>query len=132
MSAMKFRLVSLASTNLNPVKQYGANLKGALLINTNAAARYVKLYESTDAPVVGTTKPAITIEVPASSQVPLTWPDGLQPIPPLAGSACGQLALASCLSVDAGAVTPSHIFTFPECWRVCLRIHHAACFRFKL
>jgi hypothetical protein len=74
---MKFRLVSLATTNLNPVKQYGANLKGALLINTNAAARYVKLYESTDAPVVGTTKPAITIEVPASSQVPLTWPDGV-------------------------------------------------------
>jgi len=77
MSAMKFRLVSLATINLNPVKQYGANLKGALLINTNAAARYVKLYESTDAPAVGTTVPALTIEVPASSQVPLAWPDGI-------------------------------------------------------
>lgn len=77
MSAMKFRLVSLASTNLNTVKQYGANLKGALLINTNAAARYVKLYEDTDAPTVGTTVPALTIDVPASSQVSLTWPDGI-------------------------------------------------------
>ena len=77
MSAMKFRLVSKASINLNPVKQYGANLKGCLLINTNAAARYVKLYESVDAPTIGTTTPAITIEVPASSQVPLTWSDGI-------------------------------------------------------
>lgn len=77
MSAMKFRFVSQASTNLKPVKQYGANLKGGLLINTNAAARYVKLYESVDAPTVGTTTPAITIEVPASSQVPLTWSDGI-------------------------------------------------------
>jgi hypothetical protein len=77
MAAMKFRFVSAASTNLNQVKGYGANLKGALLINTNAAARYVKLYESTDTPTVGTTAPAFTIEVPASSQVPLTWSDGI-------------------------------------------------------
>jgi hypothetical protein len=77
MAAMKFRFVSAASTNLNQVKGYGANLKGALLINTNAAARYVKLYESTDTPTVGTTVPALTIQVPASTQVPLTWSDGV-------------------------------------------------------
>lgn len=77
MSAMKYRLVSLASTNLQPVKNYGANLKGALLINTNAAARYVKLYDSTDQPVVGTTVPALTIMVPASGQLALTWADGV-------------------------------------------------------
>ena len=77
MSAMKFRLVSLATTNLQQVKGYSANLKGGLIINTNAAARFVKLYESTDAPTVGTTAPALTIEIPASSQLPLAWPDGI-------------------------------------------------------
>lgn len=77
MSAMKFRLVSAASTNLAIVKTQVANLKGALIINTNAAARYVKLYASTDTPVVGTTVPWMTILVPASSQLPLAWPDGV-------------------------------------------------------
>ncbi|QBQ99256.1 hypothetical protein [Paraburkholderia pallida] len=74
---MKFRQVSLATTNLARVKLMGANLTGALIINTNAAARYVKLYESTDTPVVGTTVPAMTIEVPASSQLALAWPNGV-------------------------------------------------------
>lgn len=77
MSATKFRQVSVASTNLARVKVLGANLTGALIINTNAAARYVKLYDSTDTPVVGTTVPALTIEVPASSQLALSWPDGV-------------------------------------------------------
>jgi hypothetical protein len=69
MSAMKFRQVSGASTNLALVKAYAGNLTGAVIINTNAAARFVKLYESTDLPTVGTTVPALTIEIPASSQV---------------------------------------------------------------
>ncbi len=77
MSAMKFRQVSQATTNLAEVKAYGANLKGALIINTNAAIRYVKLYDSTDSPTVGTTVPALTIEVPASGQLFLAWPDGV-------------------------------------------------------
>lgn len=77
MSSMKFRQVSLATTNLAQVKGGIANLKGALIINTNAAARFVKLYDSTDAPVVGTAVPALTIEIPASGQLALTWSDGV-------------------------------------------------------
>jgi hypothetical protein len=77
MASMKFRQVSLASTNLQSVKGALANLKGALIINTNAAARFVKLYDATDQPTVGTTVPALTIEVPASGQLFLAWPDGI-------------------------------------------------------
>lgn len=77
MSSMKFRQVSAATTNVARVKAIGANLTGALILNTNAAARYVKLYDQTDAPVVGTDVPALTIEVPASSQLPLSWPNGV-------------------------------------------------------
>lgn len=77
MSSGKFRQVSAASTNLAPVKGFGSNLTGALIINTNAAVRFVKLYDSTDQPTVGTTVPALTIEVPASGQLYLAWPQGI-------------------------------------------------------
>lgn len=77
MSSMKFRQISAAMTNLQQVKIGTANLKGALIINTNAAARFVKLYDSTDAPVVGTTVPAVTIEIPASGFYSQNWNDGI-------------------------------------------------------
>ena len=78
MAAMKFRLVSAASVNLAKIKDAGpCNLKGAVLINTNAAARFVKLYDSTDLPIIGTTIPALTVQVAPTSQVALTFSDGV-------------------------------------------------------
>lgn len=72
MSANIFRQTSLATTNLTRVKTIGANVKGWNIVNTNAAARYVKLYfylpgsvsAGTDGPTVGTTVPDVTILVP--------------------------------------------------------------------
>ncbi|MCP3709726.1 hypothetical protein M3I54_22545 [Paraburkholderia sp. CNPSo 3274] len=72
MSASVFRQVSAATTNLAQVKPYAGNLAGYLILNTNAAARYVKLYDSTDQPVVGTTVPKLTIQIPASSEAVLS------------------------------------------------------------
>lgn len=69
MSSFGFRQVSAASTNLAQIKLMAANLTGGIIINTNAAIRYVKLYDSTDAPVVGTTIPKMTILIPASGQL---------------------------------------------------------------
>lgn len=65
MSSSVFRQVSAASVNLAEVKPLQANLTGGVILNTNAAARYVKLYDSTDSPVVGTTVPKLTIQIPA-------------------------------------------------------------------
>jgi hypothetical protein len=71
------RLVSAASTNVTQVKTNSCNLKGFTIINTNAAARYVKLYDTMTPPVVGTDAVALTILVPASSQAPpFSAPDG--------------------------------------------------------
>lgn len=83
MSANIFRQVSAASTNLTRIKQFGANLIGGIIINTNAAIRYVKLYwflpggpqypnsNSGDTPTVGTTPVSLTLEIPASGQLVL-------------------------------------------------------------
>lgn len=72
--ASVFKLNSLATTNL---LQIGTepNIKcyGYSIVNTNAAARFVKLYwgspgkwsSSGETPTIGTDVPAITIEVPA-------------------------------------------------------------------
>lgn len=74
MSANIFKQTSAASVNLTRVKILGANVMGWNIINTNAAVRYVKIYfvlpgggpSGADGPVVGTTPPYITIQVPAS------------------------------------------------------------------
>lgn len=104
--AMEFRQVSAASTNLAQVKGFATNLKGALIINTNAAARYVKLYESTDQPVVGTTIPKLTILIPASGQLALTWSDGVN-----FGKSMWMATTANAVDSDATAVAAGDLIT---------------------
>lgn len=61
-----FELVSAATANSTVVKSQTASLFGWCIYNTNAAARYVKLYDSATAPTAGT-KPKMTILVPGAS-----------------------------------------------------------------
>ena len=85
MSANIFRQVSGAGLNLTQVKTYGANVKGWAILNTSAAASFVKLYfyvpgsvtAGVDAPTVGTTPPSITIEIPAGAMEKQSYPDGV-------------------------------------------------------
>ena len=69
-----FKISSGASTNLTQIgTNTGIKCYGYNIINTNAAARFVKLYwgspgkwsSSGETPTVGTDIPSITIEVPA-------------------------------------------------------------------
>jgi hypothetical protein len=106
MSAKKFRQVSAATTNLQQIQPYGANLKGALIINTNAAIRYVKLYDTTDAPVVGTTVPALTIQIPLSGQLALTWSDGVN-----FGHSMWMATTVNAVDSDATAVGAGDLIT---------------------
>lgn len=78
MSGGRTRLVSAASTNVTQVKTSGGLLKGYYIINTNAAARFVKLYDLQGPPVVGTDIPALTIQLAASSPDKQSIPDGWQ------------------------------------------------------
>lgn len=77
MSSMKLKVTSAANTTPIRVKQQGGNLRGFAAINTNAAIRYLKFYDSPSAVVVGTTVPVLTIQLPASSMTTLLPTDGV-------------------------------------------------------
>lgn len=76
MTSRVFKLTSAASTNVTPVG-YESRLTGYNIVNTNAAARYVKLFwapsqgfsSSGDVPTLGTDLPLVTILIPATSTV---------------------------------------------------------------
>ena len=67
--AGRTRVNSAATTNATVVKATPGVVTGLMVVNTNAAARYVKLYDKATAPVPGTDIPALTVQVPASGQV---------------------------------------------------------------
>lgn len=70
MTAQVVKLAAANTTNLTRVKDGPAKLMGCELTNTTAAAVFIKFYwhlptAAVPIPVVGTTVPDITIEIPA-------------------------------------------------------------------
>jgi hypothetical protein len=62
-------LNSAATTNATSVKAGSGTVFGLAVTNTNAAARYLKLYNKASAPTVGTDIPVLTVVLaPTSSQ----------------------------------------------------------------
>lgn len=61
MSSKKFKRTSTADLNQLKIQTSGANIRGLIAVNTNAAARYVKFYDADSAVTVGTDIPALTI-----------------------------------------------------------------------
>jgi hypothetical protein len=62
-----FRRVSTASTNAVNVKSSAGTLYMLYAINLNAAVRYLKLYNVSGTPTVGTDTPVATFAIPAST-----------------------------------------------------------------
>ena len=62
-----YNVVTAASTNSAVVKASAGTLYEIAISNPTATAAYVKLYNKTTAPVVGTDVPVMTISVPATS-----------------------------------------------------------------
>lgn len=63
---------SAATTNATSVKASAGTVWSIICSNANAAARYVKFYNLAVAPTVGTSVPAFTIAIPASSTIQIT------------------------------------------------------------
>lgn len=101
------RLVSAASTNGTVVKASAGTLYALVVMNLNAAVRYLKVYNSTSV-TVGTTTPTWTFPIPAST----TGAGFAVPIP-----ACGiAFGTGICLGIttgvadnDTGAVAANEI-----------------------
>jgi len=75
----KYRLISLNTTNGNNIKVSAGRVYGWYVANTNAAARYMKLYNLAGAPTVGTDVPFLTILLPATAAGPsyVSFPPGI-------------------------------------------------------
>lgn len=65
--ATGFRVLSAASTNATSVKASPGVMFSLIATNTNAAARYLKLYNKASAPTVGTDTPVHTFCIPGNT-----------------------------------------------------------------
>lgn len=61
------KLISAATTNATSVKASQSALYGVQAFNTNAAARYLKLYNKASAPTVGTDTPVKVLTIPGNT-----------------------------------------------------------------
>lgn len=61
------RVISAASTNATSTKGSAGQVCGLQASNTNAAARYLKLYNKASAPTVGSDTPVMTLLIPPNS-----------------------------------------------------------------
>lgn len=59
------RVLSAANTNATLVKSSAGNLYGIWVSNTSTSPRWLKLYNMTTAPTVGSSVPVVTIAIPA-------------------------------------------------------------------
>ncbi len=61
------RVLSAASTNGTSVKASAGQVYAITAFNTNAAARYLKLYNKASAPTVGSDTPVLTFPIPGNT-----------------------------------------------------------------
>jgi hypothetical protein len=62
-----YKLISAASTNGSSVKGSAGQVYVIYAVNTNAAVRYLKLYNKASAPTVGTDTPVLTLPIPGNT-----------------------------------------------------------------
>lgn len=103
-SAKTYRLVSAATTNANLILAEKCTLHGMLFINTSGADKFVKIYDSKVAPVVGTTTPLITIPVLANNGSGITLEMGIGIESGLGIAITGAAGDADTTAVGAGDV----------------------------
>lgn len=65
--ATPYKLISAASTNATSVKASAGQIYGIQVFNTNASARYLKLYDKASSPTVGTDTPVKVITIPGAT-----------------------------------------------------------------
>ncbi len=106
MSSKKFKRTSTADVNQAQIQHMGANVRGIIAVNTNAAARFLKLYDNDGATAltVGTTVPDITIQLAPSVGTFLFPTDGINFKLGLAMAITGLAADSDATAIGAGDV----------------------------
>jgi len=98
------RLISAATTNATNVKGSAGTLGGWYLFNTNAAVRYLKIYNKATAPTVGSDTPFMTIPIPAGGGANIEFPNGIA-----LGTGIGFAITTGVADADTGAVAANEI-----------------------
>ena len=96
-----FHAISAASTNSTNVKGSAGQIYGLSISNTNAAARFFKLYDKATAPTVGTDTPKRTIQIPANATVICAFPVGLSFASGIGFGATGAIADSDATAIGA-------------------------------
>lgn len=101
------RLLSAATTNSTNAKASAGQVYGWYITNTNAAVRYVKLYNLSTAPTCGTSTPVITLAVPGATTgggTNVSFGPGIA-----FGTGIGYCATTGAADNDTGAVAANEI-----------------------
>lgn len=105
MTPSTLQLTSAASTNLTSVKTSAGTIWAIWVTNTTASTLYVKLFNKTSAPTLGTDIPYAIIEIPAGKFVPLeTGRSGLRFPAGIALATTVGIADTDAVAVTAGAL----------------------------
>lgn len=103
-AASTYHKISAATTNADTVKASAGLVTGYYLINTNAAFRYVKLYDKASNPTVGTDVPLCVYGIPGASAANLNID------PPIAFATGIAIAIVTGLAdSDATAVAVTEV-----------------------
>lgn len=100
-----YRRISTASTNGERVKASAGQVYGFIVVNTNASARYLKIYNNTtNPPTVGTDTPVMTVTLPGSGGVAFSIPQGIA-----FGTGIGIGITTGAADSDTGAVAANEV-----------------------
>jgi hypothetical protein len=103
-ASVLYTVNSAASTNAANIKSTGANLYGISIMNASAATKYVRLYNLTTAPTVGTSIPIMVVAVPATSSKEIQYVPAVRFGTGLAVAITGGAAATDSTAVAAGDV----------------------------
>lgn len=102
-----YYLTSAASTNGNNIKASAAKVYSITATNTSASVRYLRLYNASGAPTVGTTATFAGFAIPGSTTgggLHLTFPAGLT-----LGTGLGLSLTTGAADTDTGGVAANEI-----------------------
>jgi hypothetical protein len=100
-----YHLISAASTNATNVKASAGQLYGFEVSNTNASARYIRFYDTSASPTVGTTTIKKTVQIPGNATVIRAYPVGLKFSSGIGFSVTGLMADSDTTAIGAGDVS---------------------------
>lgn len=98
------RVLSAATTNATSAKGSAGQVYGWYISNSNASARYLKLYNKASAPTVGTDTPVMTVYIPGGAAANVGFTHGIA-----FGTGIAYALTTGATDADTGAVAANEL-----------------------